>query len=126
VEVISIYDTVSDVKKIVLRVVTTYDILDSGICTGTEGNDTDNESQNASTAHEHVLLGEPLTLTEQGKPHDTGDPERETGDEEGGSQREQVGKDGNGLSNDPGDNGEDGHESDPADPTHGSVDISQN
>ena len=104
----------------------TYDILNGGICASTECNNSDDEGQDASQAHQHVLLGKPLALAKQDEPHDTGNPERETRNEESRGQREQVRENGDSLSDDPSDDSEDGHKGDPADPTHGGVDISQN
>ena len=104
---------------------TTYNILNSSISTSTKGNNTDDEGEDGAQAEKQVFLLEPLALAEQNEPHNTRNPERETGHEESRGKRKQVGEDGDSLSNNPSDDGEDGCEGDPADPAHGSVDISK-
>lgn len=100
----------------------TYNICDTGIGTATKDDDTNHENESVDCNQWEVLLLVPLALLEELEPHPCREVEGETGDEQAGADGEQVREEGNGLRNDPGENGDDSNEREPSDPTHFGVD----
>ena len=93
------------------------DILDGRVGTGTKNNQSNDEDDGVEDAQGNVLgVCIPLALLDELEPEERRPVECESGDEKGGDKTEEGVEEGNGLGDDPSDDGDNGDESDPDTP----------
>lgn len=102
--------------------VRTYDILYTGICTSNQDDNANDKDDSVGEGEEQVLLGAPAALPDELEPHPRGEVEGEAADEQARGDGQQVAEEGDGLGDDPRDQGDDGDEHGPRDPAHLGVD----
>ena len=102
----------------------TYNILDTDVGTADEDNNADEENSRIHKGWEPVFAFVPVALAEKLEPHHGGEVKGEAGDEKGGAESQEVVEEGNSFSDDPGDDSDDGDETQPSGPPHGCVDVS--
>lgn len=102
----------------------TYNVNSTGICTRHQHNKTNNHGKTAQDQVDKVFPLKHAALFEEHEPEDGGEVVGEAGDEERGRDGEKVGEEGNGLGNDPSDNGKDGEHAGPDNVRPRSVDVS--
>lgn len=100
--------------------------MHTGVCSNAQDDDADDEDDAVDDALDKVLAFVPVALLDQLEPEGCGEVERETRDEQARRDGEQVREEGNGLGNDPGDQGDDRDERQPGDPAHLGVDVADN
>ena len=100
------------------------DILDGRVGSGTQ-NDQTNEEYNSIQDAERNVLGRrvPLALLDELEPEERGPVESETGDEERRDETKQGVEEGDGLGDDPGDDGDGGDQREPDGPAGLGVDV---
>ena len=106
-------------------VVLCNNILDRRVGTGTEDNKSNKEHDSVQYTERNVLgVRIPLALLDQLEPEERRPVECETGDEQRGDETKKRVEEGNGLSDDPSNDGDDGDKSDPDTPALGVLDES--
>lgn len=101
---------------------TTYDVLNTGVSASNQNNHADDEDECVGDGEGQVLLGVPAALLDELEPHPRGEVKCKTADEQARRDGQQVAEEGDGLGDDPRDQGDDGDEDGPRDPAHLGVD----
>ena len=100
----------------------TYNIHNTRVCSRNKHNQANGENNSIDRAEDHVLGGEVASFADKHEPHDSREVESETGDEEGGDNRQKVIEERNHLGNNELENGQDGDDNQPGGPSHLGVD----